>query len=63
MRNPRSARLVGLACAGALGLAASWGIAACGEDRGSVEIQGGGTTGTTGTTGTAGTTPTTTTAP
>ena len=51
-----SKRLAGLACTAVLGLASGIGIAACGEDRGGVEVQGGGTTATSGA-------PTTTTAP
>lgn len=51
-------QLTTLLCAGALGLGTSFALAACGEDRGGVEVQGGGTTGTTGTT-TPSTTPTT----
>ena len=45
-----SKRLAGLACTAALGLASGIGIAACGEDRGGVEVQGGGTTAATSTT-------------
>jgi len=56
-------RLISIAVAGALGTGAALGIAACGEDRGSLSIEGGTTTGgtTTGgtTTGGTGTTPTT----
>lgn len=52
----RFKRAAGLACAVALGLASGVGVAACGEDRGGVEVQGGGTTA-------GATTPTTTTAP
>jgi hypothetical protein len=45
--------LPALVCAGILGAGAAIGVAACGENRGSVEIEGGsGTTGTTGTTST-----------
>lgn len=47
--------MAGLACTAVLGLASGIGIAACGEDRGGVEVQGGGTTATSA--------PTTTTAP
>lgn len=43
-------------CAGVLGIGSSLALGACGEDRGGVEVQGGGKTGTT-------TTPTTTTPP
>lgn len=52
-------QLTTLLSAGALGVATSLAIAACGEDRGGVEVQGGGTTGTAGST--TPTTPTTTT--
>lgn len=45
-----------LLCAGALGTGTSVALSACGEDRGGVEVQNGGTTGTAGAT-----TPTTTT--
>jgi len=34
-------RAAGLACAAALGLSSAIGIAACGEERGGVEVQGG----------------------
>ena len=50
-------QLTTLICAGTLGLGSSLAIAACGEDRGGVEVQGGGTTGTAG--ATTPTTPTT----
>jgi hypothetical protein len=59
-------RLITFIVAGALGGGTAIGLAACGEDRGGVTVEGGSTTGaTTGTTGTtpAATTPTTTTAP
>ena len=49
-------RIITLVCAGALGAGSSLAITACGEDRGGVEVQGGGTTGAT-----TPTTPTTTT--
>lgn len=48
--------MAGLACSAILGVASGIGVAACGEDRGGVEVQGGGTTATS-------TTPTTTTSP
>jgi hypothetical protein len=56
-------RLAPAAVAAVLGVAPALGIAACGEDRGSVEIEGGTDTGITGTTptGTTRTTPTNTT--
>ena len=54
----RPRRLLALACTVALGLASGIGVAACGEDRGGVEVLGGTTAG--GTTA-GGTTPTTTT--
>ena len=53
-------QLITLLCAGTLGLGTSVVLSACGEDRGGVEVQGGGTTGTAGAT-TPSTTPTTTT--
>jgi hypothetical protein len=37
-------RVVGLVCAAALGLGTAAGVSACGEERGGVEVQGGGTT-------------------
>ena len=52
-------KIITLVCAGALGAGASVALTACGEDRGGVEVQGGGTTGTAG--ATTPTTPTTTT--
>ncbi len=52
-------RLAGLACSAVLGMVSGIGIVACGEDRGGVEVQGGGTTGT----GTTPTAPSTTPAP
>lgn len=52
--------VVTLICAGALGVGASLGLAACGEDRGGVEVQGG-TAGATTAGATTPTTPTTTT--
>jgi hypothetical protein len=36
-----------LLCAASVGLGSAVALAACGEDRGGVEVQGGGTTGTT----------------
>ena len=44
-----SKRAVGLACTAVLGLATAFGISACGEDRGGVDVQGS-TTATTSTT-------------
>ncbi len=43
-------QIITLACAGTLGLGTSVALSACGEDRGGVEVQGGGTTGTAGAT-------------
>lgn len=58
-------KLLAVLVSGALGAAAALGAGACGEDRGSVEVEGGttggsatGVTGATGTTGTTGTSPT-----
>jgi hypothetical protein len=48
-------QLTTLLCASVLGLGSSLAIAACGEDRGGVDVQGGGTAGAT-----TPTTPTTT---
>ncbi len=52
--------MAGVACSAILGVASGIGIAACGEDRGGVEVQGGSTTAGTTPTGTipTGTTPT-----
>ncbi|MDP9384949.1 MAG: hypothetical protein M3P50_06910 [Actinomycetota bacterium] len=50
-------RMAGLACSAILGVASGIGIAACGEDRGGVEVEGGGTTATSTTPTIPGTTP------
>ena len=54
--------MISIAVAGALGTGAALGVTACGEDRGSLSIEGtptGGTTATTSTTSTTSTTPAT----
>jgi len=61
-------KLAIVAASASLGIGAALVAGACGEERGSVEVEGGttgstGTTGTTGPTGTTGTTGTTTTPP
>lgn len=55
----RKTQLITLVCAAALGAGTSVALSACGEDRGDVDVQGGGTGGTAG--ATTPTTPTTTT--
>jgi hypothetical protein len=56
-------KIVTIICAGALGIGTAAGLAACGEDRGSLDVQGGGTTGGTAGATTPSTTVPTTTAP
>ena len=46
----RTRRVATLLCIAGLGVASGMGIAACGEQRGGVEVEGSGTTGTVGTT-------------
>ena len=53
----KTRRVATLLCIAGLGLASGIGVAACGEDRGGVEVEGGGTTGTAGSAPTSTATP------